>query len=560
MEEKDIHPTFDFEFTEDKKSVEILLPAGIQTPTLPSIEAAFKSCTYSACLFREDLAKQAVEDFIKNAATAEKDTLFRYRIADKKSASIHLEVSSDRLTASLVITAAFGGNNPSEKILLAYLKKQGIIEGIQLSNIRAYCAKANTYTAGSQTTVIAAKGTPAKNGIHCEFNWAVTPFQDRELQPVEREDGTSDMYDLGAIETVSPGDVVMVRTPARKSDDGKNVYGELIQSIAPPNKPFEVAEGVVVSEDNPNELIATRKGVPMRMRDVVRVDDILVLSTVDLTTGNIEFDGTVMIQGPVREGLTVDVSGDIHVRDLVESSTLKAGGNIIIKQGVLGRKIEGDDTHERTSDFSAHIEAGGDIEARYLQYVVIKSGGKVSVKDQLLNCVITDCEELIVGGPTKRKAKLVGGSVNVRECVSVGILGSDSYVPSHINLGTDVNRLKAELEDIKHKLVEKQDTLARCTVQLDKFTAKGDEKKIKHFTNVISNIRNDAKDLKDQFEQLNTRYTDLVQRVSLSVYGESFPGIELSYGKFRTSLQEASKACRYKFTKMGLKKAAFKAR
>ncbi len=563
MEEKEISKTFDFELTEDKKSVEILLPLEGIPPTVQDIESAYKSSALSACLFREDLVKQAIVDFTKSKAAhadGQAPNTFRYKVADRKSASLHLEVSSDRLSASLVITSAFGGNNPSEKIILAYLKKQGVVEGIQLQNIRAYCSESCTLAPGVQSTVVVAKGTPAKSGIQCEFNWSVTPFQDRELQPVEREDGTTDMYDLGEIETVSPGDVVMVRTPSRKSDDGVNVFGEFIQSIAPPNIPFEVAEGVEVSETNPNELIATRKGVPMKMKDVVRVDDILVLGTVDLTTGNIEFDGTVMIQGPVRDGLIVDVTGDIHVRDLVESATLKAGGNIVIKQGVLGRKMEGADAHERTSEFSAHMEAGGDIEARYLQYVVIKAGGSVNVRDQLLNCVITDCEELNVGGPMKRSARLIGGSANVRSSVSVGILGSDSYVPSHINLGTDVDKLKAELESIKTQLMDKQDTLARCMIQLDKFTEKGDQKKIDHFSGVIANIRSDAKDLKSRFETMNYNYTDLVQKVSLSVYGESFPGIELKFGKFNTTLYEASKACRFKFTKMGLKKVAFKKR
>lgn len=546
-----------FSLSEDKKSVDLVLSLSSDIPVAASVDTAFKASEFKECLYREDLVKQAIDDFKSKRDQQSTDTT-SYKVADRKSATLHLEVTSDRLSASLVITAAFGGNNPTEKVILAYLKKQGITHGLQLANIRGYCSSTSSLTPGSQTTVEVAKGTPAKNGIPCEFKWTVTPFQDRELTPVEREDGTTDMYDLGEIETVSPGDVVMERIPARKSDDGINVYGEPVMSIAPPNIPFEIAEGVEISTDNPNLLIATRSGVPMRARDVIRVDDILVLETVDLTTGHIEFDGTVMIKGPVRDGLKVNVTGDIHVRDLVESATLIAGGNIIVKQGILGRKVEVDSSAAEESAYSAVVEAKGDIEARYLQYVSIKVGGNITVKDQLLNCLVHDCDELIVGGPGKRKAKLVGGRYSVRRSVSVGILGSDSYVPADIILGTDVARLKSELETIKNKLMEKQDSLPRCQVQLEKAQDKGDQKKIDHFKSVITRIRSEAKEYKDQYELISQEYKELLMKVSVTVYGECFPGIEVRFGKFHTTLQEHSKSCRFKFTKMGLKKVPLK--
>ncbi|MFC3152137.1 FapA family protein [Litoribrevibacter euphylliae] len=548
-----------FELAEDQKSVELVLSLSDSCPSQTSIQTEFQSCKFKDCLYREDLIAQVLADFKqKQDATPNSAEVMRYKIADRKSATLHLEVSGDRLTASLVITAAFGGNNPNEKLILAYLRKQGIKEGIQLPAIREYCSQANSLTPGAQTTVVVAKGQAAKKGIACEFKWAVTPFQDRELKPVQREDGTIDMYDMGDIETVSPGDVVMERIPARKSDDGINVYGEPIFSIAPPNLPFSVAEGVEVSEDNPNQLLATRSGVPMRSRDVIRVDDILVLETVDLTTGHIKFDGTVMIKGPVRDGLKVEVTGDIHVRDLVESATLIAGGNILVKQGILGRKVESEDGYGQESSYNAIVDAKGDIEASYLQFVSIKTGGKITVKDQMLSCLVKECEELVVGGPTKRKAKLVGGQYKVRRSVSVGILGSDSYVPADIELGTDVARLKEELEEIKNTLLEKQDSLARCTVQLEKNEQKGDQKKIDHFTQVIARIRNEAQELKEQYETLSQQYKELVMQVSVSVYGECFPGIQFKFGKFNTTLQDYSKACRFKFTKMGLKKSPLK--
>lgn len=546
MTDNNVSGGIELRLSEDKKKVEaVVSDAAVVGLSIVSLQEIMSGSEFKNCVFNEPLTKEGIALVQSSSARA-------FTIADRKSASLHLEVPPDKLTATLAVTTARGGKNPTPKLINAYLKKQGIVEGILQSNINKHCSMFDKLEPGQQIMIDVAKGKAAELGFHSEFTWVATPFQDRELKPQEREDGTTDMYDLGKIETVEPGDTVMIRIPARKNTDGVNVYGEVINSIIPPDKPFVTTEGVAISEEDPHKLIATRKGVAMRQRDVIRVDDILVLNDVDLTTGHIEFDGTVMIKGSVREGLKVQVTGDILVSGLVESAYLEAGGNVSIKQGILGRKVADDDHDE--SDYGAQVKAGGDIEAKYLQYVAITAEGNISVKDQLLNCLINDCNHLSVGGASKRQAKLVGGKIYVRTSIDVGILGSDSYVPSFIYIGTNVDKLRSEVESIKSELLDKQDALARCNVQLEKFTAKGDQAKIDHFNKVIKKIRGESLEMKDRYEQLSNEYKELVKLIAINIYGEMHPGIQLNYGKFHSTIQDYGKSCQLKFTKMGLKR------
>jgi len=58
---------------------------------------------------------------------------------------------------------------------------------------------------------------------------------------------------------------------------------------------------------------------------------------VDFVTGNIFFNGNVVVCGTVLDGFEIKADGDIIVSKIVESATLTAGRDVIVKGGVLGR-------------------------------------------------------------------------------------------------------------------------------------------------------------------------------------------------------------------------------
>src|SRR5208337_4362272 len=95
---------------------------------------------------------------------------------------------------------------------------------------------------------------------------------------------------------------------------------------------------------------------------------VIINGDVDLTTGNINFNGTVHITGSVRPGFKVQADSDVIIERDVEDAHIIAGGNITIKNGVVGNE-------------SVHITARGDITARFIQNARIEAGKSITVED-----------------------------------------------------------------------------------------------------------------------------------------------------------------------------------
>ncbi|NLA52478.1 MAG: DUF342 domain-containing protein [Alcaligenaceae bacterium] len=83
----------------------------------------------------------------------------------------------------------------------------------------------------------------------------------------------------------------------------------------------------------------------MLNKGVVSVVPVLTISgDVDAETGNIRFDGDVVIKGSVREGLKVITGGDVVIGGNCYHATIRAGGNINVCGKVINCKVSaGDD-------------------------------------------------------------------------------------------------------------------------------------------------------------------------------------------------------------------------
>ena len=79
-----------------------------------------------------------------------------------------------------------------------------------------------------------------------------------------------------------------------------------------------------------------------------------VNGNLDMSMGNIDFNGDVNITGSVRSGVTVHAMGSIYVGGFVEGATLIAGKDIVLKDGVNTKN-------------SGKIEAGEIYQADFLR-------------------------------------------------------------------------------------------------------------------------------------------------------------------------------------------------
>src|SRR5205823_5705067 len=115
-----------------------------------------------------------------------------------------------------------------------------------------------------------------------------------------------------------------------------------------------VGDGVTVSEDG-LRVVATISGSLVRTDGKLSVKPLLRINrSVDLTTGNIDFPGNVVIDADVADGFTVTAAGDLLVNGVAAACKLESGGTLVLMNGMMGKG---------TGEIIAH----GPLEAGFLR-------------------------------------------------------------------------------------------------------------------------------------------------------------------------------------------------
>lgn len=178
-----------------------------------------------------------------------------------------------------------------------------------------------------------AVGTQPRDGsdgyIEYKFNTELKP------RPKMNDDGTVDFHTLENINHVNKGDVVAVLHKEDRGDDGIDVLGRRVPPRKVKHVIFRYGRNLSQSEDG-TELMSQVSGHVILENDKIFVSNVLELVNVDNSTGDIDYEGDVVVKGNVLAGFTVKATGDITVSGIVEGATVIAGGNITFNRGIQG--------------------------------------------------------------------------------------------------------------------------------------------------------------------------------------------------------------------------------
>jgi uncharacterized protein (DUF342 family) len=185
---------------------------------------------------------------------------------------------------------------------------------------------------------LVAEGIPPVSPTDEQIQLFFTPEPD--LRPKVNPDGSVDFREINAFPSVNAGTILAAKTPGSPGKPGRGVDA---RPIAPPEQRtivLHAGPGAALTKNGTN-MVATRNGRPCLKSTgntySFTVEPVLVHhGNVDLSTGNIRFQGKVEITGNVSEGMKVYAAGGIEIFGLVSQATLSALGNIAIYNGVIG--------------------------------------------------------------------------------------------------------------------------------------------------------------------------------------------------------------------------------
>jgi len=459
----------------------------------------------------------------------------KYQILERRDATITIAIDKDNMSASAEVSTAFGGQHISAKAILNAAQDAGVCKGFSKEKLIALAKQAAKEPAGSIVKGEIAYGKLPINGKDSRIKLLVESAQDRILKPKRCENGNVDMRDLGDILCVKVGTPLAKKIPLTDGIQGYTVIGEILEPTPGEDIEIHAGEGTTLSPKNDSILVATLVGQPRIIENGMEVDDVYQIKNVDVSTGHVKFEGCVIIDGDVCEGMKVVATGDISVGGFVESATLDAGGDITIGTGIIGKKqeIEGIDTAK--ANMSVNIKAGGSVFAKYSQYAEITCDS-LRIQNQMMHNIVKVAKTLWVGSEEQANGKLIAGYSCVGESVHAGIVGATAGSSTIITFADQINNYLDKMAEIDESIIVESDKSSELKVAANKLKNLPKEKAMPDMlTKVISTYQYHAKKVGDLLLEKEALETT-IQKYMGSVYVEAnekvYHGVQVTIGEF----------------------------
>lgn len=360
-------------------------------------------------------------------------------LAEKRDGTINVKISSDRMNAYLVVTPPVSGGNPvTVDMVLKSIKDAGIKFGIDDKKIE------NIVETTSSVPELFASGEPPVHGQDAQIK-TLFSADGNKVSPKVLDDGSVDLRNIISIDNIDAGKKLIEKIPPTKGVPGTTVTG--LELKPKDGKDFRLRAGKNTHlSDDEMSVVSTAAGRPVFRQNKVSVDPIYrVTGNVDYSVGNIDFIGSVVIRGWVRDGFKVKAEGDIEIDQGVDDAFIEAGGRIEVKYGIQGGE-------------NGKISAKGDIKAGYIYNSLVYSEGSVKVRESIMNSRIYADKEIIVEGG---KGLIVGGIIRAGEIVSARNIGSSLAQTTVIEVGINP-ALREEVLNLE-KLIESKGTTLEQT-------------------------------------------------------------------------------------------------
>ena len=359
---------------------------------------------------------------------------------------VFVTVSKDNMAAYLTIQKEYAA--PSFKEVHQSLQKLGVVFGIDND---AILDTIKQVPEDGPINVCIAKGREPING---KDGWYEYFFNTKPIrEPRILEDGSVDYKSVNWFEPVRAGQVI---AKYHQSEDGKNgmtLKGTLVPYVKAHEEPVLTGQGFVVSEDKCTYTSVLDGCISIKNHEIT-INNILEVAEVSPASGNIAFTGSVHVKGNVFSGFEINATGDIIVDGYVESATLNAGNNIVLKNGI-------------NASGKGDLNALGDISGKFFEAVNVHADGNFS-GNYCLNCNVYAGGKIFL---TSKNGLLAGGNTIAVKGMEINNLGNVAEVPTPVRIGNTEEMLN-DLKTITKQVKRIEYELKIFHNALDEFTEK----------------------------------------------------------------------------------------
>lgn len=440
-----------------------------------------------------------------------------------------LKSSSDKMT----LTARFfppslKGERITADEFLNDLKHKSVKHGIKEDSIRAFFNNPQYCT-----DIVVAEGTPVIQGESATIEYYFDT--DLSMKPARNDDGSVDFFSLKTFSSVKEGDILARLIPEKRGINGMTVFGEPVKAADVKRKILKYGRNINISDDN-TVLTAAISGHVSVVDEKVFLSDVMEVDNVGPATGNIEYDGNVVVLGNVQENFKVKAGGTVTVKGVVEGAEIEAGIDIIIVRGMkgMGKGI---------------LSAGNNIMAKFIENSTVKAKGFIET-DLILHSNVSAGTDITVNG---KKGFITGGRVCATNMVKVKTLGSDMGADTVVEVGADPNlkvriqQLQKGIQDATKAIEQSKPTIANFMAKMQSGASLSMDQKL-----YVKSLIEEEKEKTAKLQEMREEYESLEQILDtttdavVEVTGDVYAGTKICISDVSMIVKTTMTYCRFK--------------
>lgn len=356
----------------------------------------------------------------------------------------------------------------------------------------------------------------------------------------ETSDGKMDFKERKYINNVEANEIIAHYEQEVLPIDGHSIFETVIKANYNNDTGYKLGKNVTIASDN-TRVMSNLNGIISNADNTISVNNVTEIESVDLSTGNIEVLGSVIIHQDIADGFSVRAKGDIVVYGNVENAVLEAEGNVIISGSIVGGRVT----------------INGNLYASFITQVDVTCHGDVIINKYILKCSINSNARVICLSK-KEKGAIIGGAVYAKDGVFAKTLGgnagaiTDIYVGRDLNLNKEYHSLVDTVKEYKEKIKLIKTTLgAEYLRNPRQFLAKlppnkleGVKKTLTEFNFLLqetNKLESERLQLLHKIEQLSA--------ASVTVMENVFSGTVINIGSIRKEVERNMKGVEFYYAR-----------
>ncbi|SLM28007.1 hypothetical protein MTBBW1_1220007 [Desulfamplus magnetovallimortis] len=340
-----------------------------------------------------------------------------------ESESFKIVVSKDCLSASIHIMKQTIGNFSMLQDIMSSLKQEKIICGIEDDTV---IEEWLTSSPEPESTLVVARGDAPIQPVYPEIKF----YFDVDFLHAGKinSDGTIDFRDRGKIPFVKAGKLLAEKVPLRQGIPGRDIYGNIIEVEYVEDLLFDAGSNTRFSDDG-LKIYATADGQPSlsAMGVVAIYPELRIDGDVDYETGNINFNGNLVVSGTIKEGFSVRCA-NLTV-DQIHGAEINITGDLNVSSGIINSHV---------------INVQGNIQTKYINNSRVKAFRDIIVQREIMD------SHLFAGGTCiNENGVVISSFINAKGGIKAGQVGTLKASASKLEVGTEglMEMIIAELDE-----------------------------------------------------------------------------------------------------------------